>query len=97
MRHAYLITAHTNWKLLNLLLQTFDKAETDFFLLIDRKINTPLSELICVKLTQSRLIEVPRIEINWGDTVKYKQRWIYYRMRFVVSMIITITCRGAIF
>lgn len=66
MRHAYLITANTNWQLLELCLQTLDRAENAFFLLIDGKVKTPLSELIKVKLSESQLIEVPRIEINWG-------------------------------
>lgn len=66
MRHAYLITAHTNWKLLNLLIQTLDKKENDFFLLVDLKTKAPLNDLIYVKPAYSRLIEVPRIEINWG-------------------------------
>lgn len=73
MRHAYLITANTNWKLLELFLQTLDRAENTFFLLIDGKVKTPLAELIQVKLSKSQLVEVPRIKINWGDTAKYRQ------------------------
>jgi hypothetical protein len=66
MRHAYLIIAHTNWKLFNLLLEMLDDDNTDFFLLIDKKVKEPLSELIQIHLEKSRLIELPRIRINWG-------------------------------
>ena len=66
MKHAYLITAHSNWHLLRLCLQTLDEEGTDFFLLIDRKIKSPLKDLINIKLSKSQLFELSRIEINWG-------------------------------
>lgn len=66
MRHAYLIAANTNWRLLKLCLQTLDRAENTFFLLVDSKVKAPLSELMQVNLCESQLIEVPRMEINWG-------------------------------
>ena len=64
MRHAYLITVHTNWKLLELCLKALDHSNNDFFLLIDSKIKKSLDELINIELSKSQLFEMPRIAIN---------------------------------
>jgi len=74
MKHAYLITANANWNIIRMCLQMLDQNGTDFFLLIDRKIKSPLKELMNIKLSKSQLIELPRMEINWGGTVKYRQK-----------------------
>ena len=66
MKHAYLITANANWNIIRMCLQMLDQNGTDFFLLIDRKIKSPLKELMNIKLSKSQLIELPRMEINWG-------------------------------
>lgn len=66
MRHAYLIMAHTNWKLLSQLLYVLDDPDTDFYLLIDKKVQEPLQTLLNRFPEKSKLIELPRIEINWG-------------------------------
>lgn len=46
MKHAYLITAHTNFKILNLLLEVLDDDDNDFFILIDKKVKKDNGELI---------------------------------------------------
>ena len=38
MKHAYLITAHKNFKILDLLLELLDDNDNDFYILIDKKL-----------------------------------------------------------
>jgi hypothetical protein len=73
MRHAYLIIAHRNWNILNFLIQALDENEVDFFLLLDKKVHKPISELIYIQPEKSKLIELPRIQINWGGIAKFVQ------------------------
>jgi hypothetical protein len=66
LRHAYLIVANGNWGTLNLLIQTLDASETDFFILVDKKVKEPFAKLIDVHPTESKIFELPRIQVNWG-------------------------------
>ena len=66
MKHAYLITAHKNFKILNLLLEVLDDADNDFYILIDKKIKKDNDALIWYSPSQSGLYLLPRIKINWA-------------------------------
>lgn len=66
MKHAYLIIAHKNWKILNFLLEILDDPQNDFYLLIDKKVKKPVKSLININLKKSKLVELSRIKINWG-------------------------------
>ena len=66
MKHAYLITAHKNFKILNLLLEALDDADNDFYILIDKKIEKDNDALIWYSPSQSGLYLLPRIQINWA-------------------------------
>lgn len=66
MRHAYLIIANKNWHLLNLLLETLDAPENDFYLLIDRKVKETSQNLVYTHLRYSRIVFLQRLLINWG-------------------------------
>ena len=66
MKHAYLITAHKNFRILNLLLEVLDDADNDFYILIDKKNKKKNSDLIWYSPRYSGLYMLPRIIINWA-------------------------------
>ena len=83
MRHAYLIQIHTNFALLNRLLEFLDGEENDFYILIDKKVKQTSESLITYKTLHSKVYEVPRIAISWAgyssimaemELLKYAQR-----------------------
>lgn len=66
MKHAYLITAHKNFKILDLLLELLDDNDNDFYILIDKKVEEDNDELIHYLPRYSELNLLPRIMINWA-------------------------------
>ena len=66
MKHAYLITAHKNFKILDLLLELLDDNDNDFYILIDKKVEENNDELIHYLPRYSELNLLPRIMINWA-------------------------------
>lgn len=72
MKHAYLVTIHSNFKSLNLMLEFLDNPDNDFFILIDKKVKQLDSELIEYIPKASSIILLPRIVINWGGFSQIK-------------------------
>ena len=66
MRHAYLILAHRNFKVIELFVRLLDRSNVDFYILIDKKVNASLEWLIQYTPTQAGLFELDRIPVNWG-------------------------------
>lgn len=66
MKHAYLITVHKNFKILNLLLEVLDDVDNDFFILIDKKIKEKNTNLLWYAPRFSQIFLLPRITINWA-------------------------------
>ena len=66
MKHAYLITVHKNFKILNLLLESLDDKDNDFYILIDKKVKADNNEVIWYFPRFSKLCILPRVLINWG-------------------------------
>lgn len=66
MKHAYLITAHTNFRILNLLFEALDDPDNDFYLLFDKKLKLSDEEIIRYQPEYSKIFTLPRAEINWG-------------------------------
>lgn len=66
MKHAYLITAHKNFKILDLLLKVLDDRNNDFYILFDEKVKKDNNELIRYSPRYSELIILPRVLINWA-------------------------------
>ena len=66
MKHAYLIIVHTNFKILNLLLEVLDDADNDFYVLIDKKVMKDNDELIWYSPKHSGLFILPRLVIIWA-------------------------------
>mgnify|MGYP000906350117 FL=1 len=59
MRHAYLITIHKNFRILEQFMKVLDQKGTDFYVLIDKKISTYIPK-------NSKVIELESLKINWG-------------------------------
>ena len=65
-KHAYLIMAHNNWKILKLLLCLLDYENHDIFLHIDKKSKDEIPEFFKV-VKKSKLIVIDSIDIYWAD------------------------------
>lgn len=64
-KHAYLIIAHNNLRILNILLELIDDPRNDIYLLIDKKSKLKNTDLYICK--QSNLFRLkPIINIRWG-------------------------------
>lgn len=62
--HAYLIIAHDNWEILQLLLRSIDDERNAVFLHIDAKVKNVPS----FRMEHSSLTIIPeRIDVHWGD------------------------------
>lgn len=72
MRHAYLIMAHNEFQILEMLLKDLDDAQNDIFLHIDLKSNNVPWDAIkgCVK--KSKLFLVEQLNVNWGGYSQIK-------------------------
>jgi len=64
MKHAYLILAHSNWELLQILLNCLDDSRNDIYVHIDAKVDK-LPEL---NTNQAALFVLKnRVDVRWGD------------------------------
>lgn len=63
-KHAYLVMAHNEWKLLNKLIKCIDDERNDIFLHIDCKANFQRNNLY--KPERSKLFLIKRMKIQWG-------------------------------
>ena len=66
-KHAYLIIAHNNWKILKYLLQSLDKKEHDFFIHIDIKAKGFNEGEIKAVLQHSNIRFIDRKDVRWAD------------------------------
>lgn len=65
MKHAYLIIAHTDYNLLQQLVQQLDDARNDLYIHIDRKADFDGKK---IRTCHSGLYVLPqRISASWGD------------------------------
>ncbi len=72
MKHAILITAHTNFNILQLMLNCMDSELFDFYILIDKKVKEKNNDIIKSFPKKSEVFFLPRIEINWGGYSQIK-------------------------
>lgn len=72
MKHAYLIIAHSNFKILKIMLEMIDDERNDIYLLIDKKTkNIKIYEIIDV-VKKSKIYVLDRMKINWGGYSQIK-------------------------
>lgn len=67
MKHAYLILIHTNFKIINKLIEFLDDEDNDFYILIDKKVKDSFENLITAKPNFSKVFQVKRIPIFWAS------------------------------
>lgn len=63
-KHAYLIMAHTDWSMLNKLLNTLDDSRNDIYLHVDGKADFKINDLLQPKHAHLTMIDRQRVE--WG-------------------------------
>lgn len=75
-KHAYLIIAHNNWKILERLLILLDDQRNDIYLHIDRK-----SELIDFsnKIHSANLFVFHEIDVRWGDVSLIQVEYLLFK------------------
>ncbi len=66
MRHAYLIIAHNQFELLNLMLRCLDDENNDFYIHIDAKVKSFNKETIIKGIKRSKIFFTERINVSWG-------------------------------
>ena len=66
-KHAYLIMAHGNWKILELLLKLLDFENNDIFLHIDEKAKKQMPKDIFKDISKSKLVLLDSKNIYWAD------------------------------
>ena len=79
MRHAYLIIAHTEFKLLENLVSILDYPNNDIFIHIDKKVE------YCVKYMPKHahlyhVEEANRVDIRWGDCTQIYSELALYKL-----------------
>lgn len=75
MKHAFLIIAHTDYKLLQVLIGMLDNECCDIYVLIDKK--SPLPSVL--RATKARLfILKKRIDIRWGHVSQIKAEMLLF-------------------
>lgn len=77
MRHAMIMTVHTNFNILQKFVELFDDTRYDFYILVDKKTNTPNEEIIKQMPKHSKLVFLPRMNIYWAG---YSQIDAYLRL-----------------
>lgn len=67
-KHAYLIIAHNNIKILTMLLSAIDDVRNDIFVHVDKKAKGfPFAE-IKDAVRRSEITFIDSIDVNWGGT-----------------------------
>ena len=66
------ISVHKNFRILEQFMKVLDQKGTDFYVLIDKKINTCLEKVCTYIPKNSKVIELESLKINWGGQVKLK-------------------------
>lgn len=60
------ISVHKNFRILEQFMKVLDQKGTDFYVLIDKKINTCLEKVCTYIPKNSKVIELESLKINWG-------------------------------
>lgn len=93
MKHAYLIMAHNQFYILEILLKLIDDERNDIFLHIDKKVSNFNFNYFKKIVKKSNLYFTERYDVRWGDisltmatiniveeAVKNKQKYKYYHL-----------------
>lgn len=81
MKHAFLIIAHNELRILNILLTMLDDSRNDIYLHLDKKWKLNIGDLYRPQKAQFFLIE-KRMDIRWGDISSIKLEFKLFRMAY---------------
>lgn len=81
MKHAFLIIAHNELRILNILLTMLDDPRNDIYLHLDKKWKLNIQDLHHLQKAQLFLIE-KRMDIRWGDISLIKLEFRLFRMAY---------------
>lgn len=84
MKHAFLIMAHNEFKILEVLLSMLDDARNDIFLHIDKKSQEMYRQASNIQLKKAGfyLLENP-IKVYWGDISQVKVEYLLFEKAFI--------------
>jgi len=69
MKHAFLIIAHNNFKVLQQIIDLLDSDSCTFFIHFDKKVDSP--PVVTSKVSRIKICE-PRVDVRWGDFSQIK-------------------------
>ena len=92
MKHAYLIIAHNDPKLLSVLVGMLDDQRNDIYILIDKKADT--AQFSAIKTTKSGLVFVPRVDIRWGHISQVEAEMTLFQAAYDKGPYVSTYCRG---
>ncbi len=75
-RHAYLILAHNQPRLLQVLIDMIDDERNDIYIHVDKKVD--MNMFAGIHTTKSRITYTKRVEVYWGDRSKLEAEFILY-------------------
>ena len=78
MRHAMLVCAHTNFKILQMFIDLFDDERFDFYILVDKKVNIDEKKILERYPQKAGLYFCPRIEISWAGYSQIEANLLLY-------------------
>ncbi len=79
LRHAYLILAHNQWELLELLISSLDAPQNDIYLHIDAKVKDFDFARFQSLPRHSRLYFSPRVRVVWGGYSQVQSEYALFR------------------
>lgn len=79
MKQAFLIIAHNEYQILNLLIKLLDHKQSDIYILIDKKSQLPQN--ITVKYSNLFFLS-NRVDIRWGDISQIKAELLLFQEAF---------------
>ena len=82
MKHAFLIIAHNELRILNILLTMLDDPRNDVYLHLDKKWKLNIQDLYHPQNAQLFLVK-ERMDVRWGDISLIKLEFRLFRMAYV--------------
>ena len=80
MKHAFLIIAHNELRILNILLNMLDDSRNDIYIHLDKKWKLNLHDLYFPQ--RANLFFVRRMDVRWGDISLIKLEFKLFRMAY---------------
>ena len=79
MRHAYLIMAHNNFKILEKTIMLLDDKFNDIYIHIDKKVSNFNYDYYKSLVKNSNIIFTERIDVKWGSFRQIQCEYILFK------------------